>query len=699
MSVPFSTTNLRIPKGFGNLLEGLAREVLRDQPEDIPAFAALHFAKRLKAREVSGLDPAEWGARLEDRFYNNHAFRDTATQGRSISPKVNARNKTGDSGTFGNNGSQHSIGKDLNANNSGNSVDTAVKKKCEFDKNLDEESGEAEHGRAAELSYVGRADVNAQELKNPSEVPEIQSEHTEVQKDKEAAQQSVDIDICRSELEPTPLPSFGGLANVDVCAQEINPPLSARFESTENNRDLESPLLPDGEHSKLQDVQNLPNNQVKESFIETHSHIDQDIGKQADQMSEDENTDEPEFYGHIEDSEQDVPLLEDTGLEEKITEKVYLEESTETTHVLKKDITQTSRTDAEQETEEHNEEKDELLLNEDYETSTTEFVEDDPAVETTRIKDTYINYGDETYDSKSEVIDVLDEVVMGTDHQSFTYTGEHEDENSIDEQSTSKIMVDEDLLESQIDAPEPDSQMIDYDSEAEVTQDVTGNEILNISAMEKDPTTETLNEGSDLDSDGCDAEEMDDDDDISRKEKDQTKSMMFNKLSSVHEQDNMKSDDLELKEDVLPSESEVAQYMTLPEGTESEAEVMNEHPTENSETNEDQEDQSELQWDESRENPQSSEQKLRIMDCHIEERSQPQEEEDIMDIPLDDPEANKAAAKIQAGFRGHMTRKKMKPGENSGEEVSSSGEALNGSQGDTGGSDEAETDATSGPEQ
>ncbi|XP_061637105.1 neurogranin (protein kinase C substrate, RC3) a isoform X1 [Phyllopteryx taeniolatus] len=44
-----------------------------------------------------------------------------------------------------------------------------------------------------------------------------------------------------------------------------------------------------------------------------------------------------------------------------------------------------------------------------------------------------------------------------------------------------------------------------------------------------------------------------------------------------------------------------------------------------------------------------------------EERSRPQEEEDIMDIPLDDPEANRAAAKIQAGFRGHMTRKKMKP--------------------------------------
>lgn len=90
------------------------------------------------------------------------------------------------------------------------------------------------------------------------------------------------------------------------------------------------------------------------------------------------------------------------------------------------------------------------------------------------------------------------------------------------------------------------------------------------------------------------------------------------------------------------------------------------------------------------------------MDCHNESCSVPQEEEDIMDIPLDDPEANKAAAKIQAGFRGHMTRKKMKPeDERVGEEVSSSGEALNGSEGDTesGGSGGLEAGDTSVPEQ
>uniref|UniRef100_A0AAX7TBR2 Neurogranin n=1 Tax=Astatotilapia calliptera TaxID=8154 RepID=A0AAX7TBR2_ASTCA len=66
------------------------------------------------------------------------------------------------------------------------------------------------------------------------------------------------------------------------------------------------------------------------------------------------------------------------------------------------------------------------------------------------------------------------------------------------------------------------------------------------------------------------------------------------------------------------------------------------------------------------------------MDCHNEECSRPQEEEDIMDIPLDDPEANRAAAKIQAGFRGHMTRKKLKPEDKTeGEEVSITGDVFN----------------------
>ncbi|XP_041090794.1 sperm surface protein Sp17 [Polyodon spathula] len=75
MSVPFSNTSLRVPRGFGNVLQGLAREVLREQPKDIPAFAAQYFRGLLLEREKSGIDPVEWGAAIEDRFYNNQAFK------------------------------------------------------------------------------------------------------------------------------------------------------------------------------------------------------------------------------------------------------------------------------------------------------------------------------------------------------------------------------------------------------------------------------------------------------------------------------------------------------------------------------------------------------------------------------------------------------------------------------------------------
>ncbi|XP_068936659.1 sperm surface protein Sp17 isoform X2 [Petaurus breviceps papuanus] len=75
MSIPFSNTHYRIPQGFGNLLEGLTREILREQPDNIPAFAAAYFENLLEKREKTNFDPAEWGAKVDDRFYNNHAFK------------------------------------------------------------------------------------------------------------------------------------------------------------------------------------------------------------------------------------------------------------------------------------------------------------------------------------------------------------------------------------------------------------------------------------------------------------------------------------------------------------------------------------------------------------------------------------------------------------------------------------------------
>lgn len=58
MSIAYSNTNMRVPAGFRNLLEGLAREVLREQPSNVVAFAAQYFQKLLEQREGEWPRPA-----------------------------------------------------------------------------------------------------------------------------------------------------------------------------------------------------------------------------------------------------------------------------------------------------------------------------------------------------------------------------------------------------------------------------------------------------------------------------------------------------------------------------------------------------------------------------------------------------------------------------------------------------------------
>ena len=47
----FAPDSLRVPPGFENLLEGLAREVLREQPQNIIVFAADYFREKLSLRD------------------------------------------------------------------------------------------------------------------------------------------------------------------------------------------------------------------------------------------------------------------------------------------------------------------------------------------------------------------------------------------------------------------------------------------------------------------------------------------------------------------------------------------------------------------------------------------------------------------------------------------------------------------------
>ena len=56
MSSPFTQAQLKTPKGFEHLLEGLCKEVLRRQPENILEYATEHFNRLMKLREETGYD-------------------------------------------------------------------------------------------------------------------------------------------------------------------------------------------------------------------------------------------------------------------------------------------------------------------------------------------------------------------------------------------------------------------------------------------------------------------------------------------------------------------------------------------------------------------------------------------------------------------------------------------------------------------
>ncbi|VDL60609.1 unnamed protein product [Hymenolepis diminuta] len=89
MAVPFSNTHLRVPPGFANILWCLAREVLREQPDNIIQFGMEYFKKLLLIRrgnstfkyiyqellETGEDDIAKLGAVSDDRYYNDHSFK------------------------------------------------------------------------------------------------------------------------------------------------------------------------------------------------------------------------------------------------------------------------------------------------------------------------------------------------------------------------------------------------------------------------------------------------------------------------------------------------------------------------------------------------------------------------------------------------------------------------------------------------
>lgn len=56
MSVSYAANKLRVPPGFEHLLEGLAREILREQPKNLVEFSAQYFRKKLQERDGASRD-------------------------------------------------------------------------------------------------------------------------------------------------------------------------------------------------------------------------------------------------------------------------------------------------------------------------------------------------------------------------------------------------------------------------------------------------------------------------------------------------------------------------------------------------------------------------------------------------------------------------------------------------------------------
>ncbi|KAL7831755.1 hypothetical protein AOLI_G00293030 [Acnodon oligacanthus] len=679
MSVPFSNTNLRVPRGFGNILEGLAREVLREQPEDIPTFAAVYFTALLKQREESGLDPAEWGARLEDRLYNNHTFKNTANQGNSSSATVTGNSVNEDKADQAEsleNGdpiiqpAQSSSPSSETPDASKDEEKLEPQQSNEINNKVDDQSGETDPGPTAEISYRGTADVDicAEELQDV-EIKE-QGETGEVDEEKGTAD---------TELEPAPLSSYRGLADVDVCAEELQSTLQEddpASKDTESSRDLTGisenpkPVLKEQELSESQDVL-YSHDTLTLTGNESPEYTEKDAAEELNDFSNNEKPvalpeeEEEEINDLSEEAQNTLSEMTDALFEEPEVENSHfkqsgLNEEAESITVPEVGDTfdETSRNRSELETENW-EPKDALAETEAMDKSFSSLEKDNSNIASAE-NEHFANIATEVQEEDdcdcADKSEVIADGVMSTDHQGAFEM--EEDVKSNDEETD---------LQSSVDAPAERSGALESNTSLTGTSTEEMKEDDVRIPQQELPESEDPAGSDDQEGNGISGTEMKED---------------------------------HLFGDTSTQEVEGASQSPTPEETEVIHADSQELKIEENQTDIDQEEQPDHQQDISQESEDKEMENPESKSDQQEECSQPQEEEDIMDIPLDDPEANKAATKIQAGFRGHMTRKKLKPGDKPGEEVSSSGEALNGSQGDTaGGSEGVETDDTSVPEQ
>ncbi|XP_076833091.1 neurogranin (protein kinase C substrate, RC3) b isoform X2 [Brachyhypopomus gauderio] len=663
MSVPFSNTNLRVPRGFGNILEGLAREVLREQPDDIPAFAAEHFTALLKEREESGLDATEWGARLEDRFYNNHAFKDTENQENSssatpVGSPVN-EDKPNEAKSFENSGDQmNQVFKASHSpENLNPSKDREEPEEQQSMKDLrDEESPDPEPITNVPYRGTANVDICAEGLKDIDEIKEQMAGNIHQTGGVGEENETPDKDVCATEPDPTHLCSDGGVADVDTCAEEQQSTLQEEeraHEHAENNRNLTDANLarvlksPEcsmvGELAEPRDVQGS-----HDEFTPSSAHPEQVADDEVGDMSTSENPVTPpakpeEEAEHVQNTVSEITddLFDEVGPQD---EQFSLHEAQGGTEDVF-DETSTERVALET----RNQETQETLLetegiSEMLSTMGNVSPEDGGDNGGTKCENTSeLTGGDYSDLDRITGGDIIHDRTMSPEHKQSSSEKDVQEDEKYDGKESYPINMGMDNFESGLNVPveelqgwmESSTDLTAEDGEDtrtfhEVkTEDATGPEDQEESGTnEAEMNEDHLFDGKSVAQVGEAPSER-----MSDEAAEDTEVTQERNTDQRHEEEDEDEDDERGTGLGGPSEKEKAMNQEFLQETENE----------------------EMDTPENKRNLQE--------DSH-----QPQEEEDIMDIPLDDPEANKAAAKIQAGFRGHMTRKKLKPGEKPGEE-------------------------------
>ncbi|KAF7699952.1 sperm surface protein Sp17 isoform X1 [Silurus meridionalis] len=672
MAVSFSNATVRVPGGFANLLEGLAREVLRDQPEDIPAFAAQYFTTLLKRREESGMDPVKWGEMMEHRFSNNDAFKNAPKQ-ENCSPVQETRSSVNEDRDPPFDLSENNEDKLTKSNpNSSASPETLEAFKDivepepqpndELNKSEDD-SGETDSELDPEYSYSGTADVDICTEELNKMVEEVEG-HAVENVLEFSADDNEENETEEKELEQVTLSSYGGLANVDVCSEELQTTLQEEehFGGSGDIPVTDAHFIPSSESPDPVLVeQDVPDTQDEfiPSGAETSVYVEQDADEELNSISDDEKTiifpvkeDQIGETGHLSDdvAEMTSDLFDDAGPEIPIVEHLDLNEGSESISVSEVAKTFDDSNPDEIPLGVENQQATDILAAKDM--SESSFILEKGSLadrsneDKTGMEDfPKVEVENNDCDSNTDVTDASDESDFLTDMQEDNTNDDPQDMSEMIPVEAMEGLVDSDLISTGFSAED-----VHTDDARTFQQDVY--------KVENTSETDQENNG------GNALEDTQEDNLFYSTFTHESKRPLPVPTSVENEQD-----------------STYKQY----------ARDSQEH-AEEPEIN-DQQDYEDMVHENVLESGNKD------VDQQ-EESSQPQEEEDIMDIPLDDPEANKAAAKIQAGFRGHMTRKKLKPGDKPGEEVSSTGETLNGSQGDAaGGSEGVETDETSVPEQ